>query len=123
MADGFDPNLFYVYAVAADGVSAEQLETSVLAQIDRLIKEGVSEEELQKVKNQKLMEFYRGIQTINGKANNIGTYEMFFGDYRKLYEAPRLFEQVTPADIQRVAATYFTKRNRTVGYLLPETGE
>lgn len=123
MADGFDPNLFYIYAVAADGVSAGALETEVQAQIDRLIKAGVSEEELQKVKNQKLMEFYRGLQTINGKANNLGTYEVFFGDYRKLYEAPRLFEKVTPADIQRVAATYFTKRNGTVGYLLPETKE
>ncbi len=80
----------------------------------------VSDRELQKVKNQKLMEFYRTIETINGKANSIGTYEVFFGDYRKLYDAPKLYKKVTPADIKRVAARYFTERNRTVGYLLPE---
>jgi hypothetical protein len=40
-------------------------------------KEGISETELQK-KNQKLMEFYDQVETINGKSNNIGTYEVFF---------------------------------------------
>ncbi len=121
--EGFDPNLFYIYAIAGDGVSAPELEKAILAQLDKVIKEGVTDTELQKVKNQKLMEFYRTMETINGKANSLGTYEVFFGDYRKLYEAPKLYEKVTPADIQRVAAKYFTERNRTVGYLLPEKGK
>jgi zinc protease len=120
MGDGFDPNLFYIYGIAGEGVSAQTLEKAIEAQLDDLIKNGVSDRELQKVKNQKLMEFYRTIETINGKANSLGTYEVFFGDYRKLYEAPKRYEKVTPADIQRVASQYFTERNRTVGYLLPE---
>ena len=60
------------------------------------------------------------MQTINGKANSLGTYEVFFGDYRRLYDAPKLYEKVSSEDIKRVAAKYFTARNRTVGYLLPE---
>ncbi len=120
MGDGFDPNLFYIYGVAGNGVSAQELEKAIEAQIDDLIQNEVSDRELQKVKNQKLMEFYRTIETINGKANSLGTYEVFFGDYRKLYDAPKLYEKVTPADIKRVAAKYFTERNRTVGYLLPD---
>ncbi|TDB60373.1 M16 family metallopeptidase [Arundinibacter roseus] len=123
MAEGFDPNLFNIYAIAGEGVSAETLEKAVLAQLDQLIAMEVPEKELQKVKNQKLMEFYHTMETINGKANSIGTYDVFFGDYRRLYEAPKLYEKVTPADIKRVAAKYFTARNRTVGYLLPEKGE
>ncbi len=123
MGDGFDPNLFYVYGVAGKGVSAQELEKAIVAQIDALIQNEVSDRELQKVKNQKLMEFYRTIETINGKANSIGTYEVFFGDYRKLYDAPKLYEKVTPADIKRVAAKYFTERNLTVGYLLPEKSQ
>jgi zinc protease len=120
MGEGFDPNLFYIYGIAGDGVSAEALEKAILAQIDELIQKGVDERELQKVKNQKLMEFYRTMQTINGKANSLGTYEVFFGDYRRLYDAPKLYEKVSSEDIKRVAAKYFTARNRTVGYLLPE---
>ncbi|WP_345242225.1 pitrilysin family protein [Nibrella saemangeumensis] len=120
MADGFDPNLFYVYGVAANNITAEKLEQSILAQIDRVSKDGITDAELQKLKNQKLMEFYRTMETINGKANSLGTYELFFGDYKKLYEAPSLYEKVTKEDIRRVAAKYLTGRNRTVGYLLPE---
>jgi predicted Zn-dependent peptidase len=118
--ESFDPNLFSIYAIAASGVSAPQLERSVLNQIDKVINEGITDVELQKLKNQKLMEFYRVMETINGKANSLGTYDLFFGDYKKLYEAPALYEKVTKADVQRVAKTYLTARNRTVGYLLPE---
>ena len=118
--ESFDPSLFTIYAIAASNVSAEQLERSVLNQIDKVVASGITDTELQKVKNQKLMEFYRTMETINGKANSLGTYELFFGDYKKLYEAPALYEKVTKEDVQRVAAAYLTARNRTVGYLLPE---
>lgn len=120
MGEGFDPNLFNIYAVAGDSVSAPTLEKSILAQIDMIVKSGVTDSELQKVKNQKLMEFYRSMETINGKANSMGTYDVFFGDFRKMFDAPKLYEKVTVDDIKRVAAKYFTERNRTVGYLLPE---
>jgi len=119
-AEGFDPNLFYIYAVGGSGITAEHLEKSILTQIDKVINDGITDAELQKLKNQKLMEFYRTMETINGKANSLGTYEVLFGDYKKLYEAPALYEKVTKDDIQRVAKTYLTARNRTVGYLLPE---
>lgn len=119
--ESFDPELFSVYAIAAKGVSAERLEKAIESQINKVINEGVTDTELQKLKNQKLMEFYRTMESINGKANSLGTYELFFGDYKKLYEAPALYEKVTKADIQRVAKMYLTQRNRTVGYLLPET--
>jgi len=120
MSEDFDPGLFNVYAIAGDSISANDLEKSILEQIDSVIKNGVTANELQKVKNQKLMEFYRSMETINGKANSMGTYEVFFGDFKKMYDAPKLYEKVTIEDIKRVAAKYFTERNRTVGYLLPE---
>ncbi|WP_138477429.1 M16 family metallopeptidase [Dyadobacter bucti] len=120
LGEGFDPNIFTIFAVAADNISAEALEKSISGQLEMIIKDGVTEEELQKVKNQKLMEFYRTLETINGKANSIGTYDVFFGDYRKMFEAPELYQKVTTADIKRVAAAYFTDRNKTTGFLLPE---
>ncbi len=121
----FDPTLFYFYAVCSHGVSAEELEQGMLQVVDRIVEEGVTERELQKAKNMRLMELYRNMETLKDKANSLGTYELFFGDYRKLFEAPAAFEQVTAADVQRVAAKYLTANNRTVGYLLPpeEEGE
>ncbi|QRR03774.1 M16 family metallopeptidase [Dyadobacter sandarakinus] len=117
---GFDPGLFVVYGIAGDSITAPGLEKAITAQIDLVAKSGVTENELQKVKNQKLMEFYHTLETINGKANSLGTYDVFFGDYRRMFEAPELYRKVTLDDIRRVAAQYFTERNRTVGYLLPD---
>jgi len=69
------------------------------------------------------MEFYGQVETINGKSNNIGTYEVFFGDYRKMFDAPAAFNKVTAADIQKVVTKYFSKANRTVGILKSNTEE
>ena len=60
------------------------------------------------------------METINGKANTIGTYELFFGDYKKLFSAPEDYNKVTREDIQQVAQKYFTQENRTVGILNAE---
>ncbi|AFH47955.1 Putative Zn-dependent peptidase [Ignavibacterium album JCM 16511] len=118
--NAFDPTLFYFYGICNDGVRESQLEKAILEEVDKVINEGVSEAELQKVKNQKLMQFYRTTETINGISNTIGTYELFFGDYKKLFTAPDDYKKVTVSDIQKVAAKYFTKQNRTVGILNTE---
>ncbi|PHY61800.1 M16 family metallopeptidase [Shewanella xiamenensis] len=112
-----DPNLFYVMGVATPEVKASTLERALIEQIDAIATHGVSQQELDKVKNIKLMDFYRAMETINGKANTIGTYEMYFGSYDKLFNAPEAYNKVTPADIQRVAQTYLRKSNRTVAVL------
>jgi zinc protease len=115
--DSFDPNLFNLYAIANKNVKATDLEEAIYVEIEKIKKEGISETELQKIKNQKLMEFYNQVETINGKSNNIGTYEVFFGDYRKMFDAPANYNKVTTAEVQKVANKYFSKSNRTVGIL------
>ena len=115
--DSFDPNLFNFYAVANRDVNETDLENAIYAEIEKIKTNGISETELQKIKNQKLMEFYSQVETINGKSNNIGTYEVFFGDYKKMFNAPANYNKITVADVQNVAKKYFVKSNRTVGIL------
>jgi predicted Zn-dependent peptidase len=115
--DSFDPNLFNFYAVANKNVNETDLENAIYAEIEKIKTNGISETELQKIKNQKLMEFYSQVETIDGKSNNIGTYEVFFGDYKKMFNAPANYNKITVADVQNVAKKYFTKSNRTVGIL------
>lgn len=115
--DSFDPGLFNVYAVANKEVNEVDLENAIYTEIEKIKQDGITDTELQKIKNQKLMEFYDQVETIDGKSNNIGTYEVFFGDYRKMFDAPANYNKITIADVQRVAKTYFTKSNRTVGVL------
>lgn len=119
--DTLDPALFNIYAVANQDVKESDLEQAVYAEIEKIKNEGITEKELQKIKNQKLMEFYNQVETINGKSNNIGTYEVFFGDYKKMFDAPANYNKVTTADVQRVAKKYLIKSNRTVGVLKTNT--
>jgi zinc protease len=113
----FDPIIMLIYAIANQNVKAEDLEKAILDEIDKVVKDGVTDEELRKVKNQKLMSFYRTMETINGKANTIGNYELFFGNYKKLFTTPEDYAKVTKEDIQQVAQKYFTEENRTVGIM------
>lgn len=115
--ESFDPTIFGFYAVTNKGVNEADLEKGIYEEIEKIKKDGINERELQKVKNQKLIEFYGQVETINGKSNNIGTYEVFFGDYKKMFEAPALYNKVTTDDIKRVANKYFIKSCRTVGIL------
>jgi predicted Zn-dependent peptidase len=115
--DGFDPGLLYLYAVAAAKVEPARLEKAMLVEVERIIAKGVTADELQKVKNQKLVGIYRNQETINGKAQQLGNYEVFFGDYKKMFDAPEQYRKLTVADIQRVAAKYLTKSQRTIGVL------
>jgi predicted Zn-dependent peptidase len=115
--EAFDTTLHYIAAVANKGVKVEDLEKAVYEEVENIKKDGITEKELQKVKNQKLMAFYDQVETLNGKSNNIGTYEVYFGDYRRMFNAPEEYARVSAEDVKRVANQYFKKSNRTVGVL------
>ena len=112
-----DPTLYYIYAICAGDVPPDTLENAIHKEIAKIISDGVTEPELQKAKNKQLVDFYRGMETLKGKADKLGTYEIFFGSYTELFNAPKAFEKVTKEDIQSVAKKYLIKSNRTVGVL------
>jgi predicted Zn-dependent peptidase len=116
-SESINPNLFYFYAIAAPNVDINLLEKGLITQINEVMKNGVTDQELQKVKNRQLLNFYREMSTINGKANTLGSYEFYFGDYNALFELPNSLDKVSKDDVQRVANLYLRKANRTVGIL------
>ena len=116
----FDPSLFTLTAQPKAGVDPAAVEKAIYEELDRVKTDAVTDEELEKAKNILLSGFYRNIKTISGRSNAIGTYEVFFGDYRKLFTAADDFAKVTKADVQRVARQYFAANNRTVATLVPE---
>ncbi|MGE5199834.1 MAG: M16 family metallopeptidase [Rhodospirillaceae bacterium] len=116
----FDPSIFMISAQPKAGVDPLAVEKAIYEELDRVKADAVTDEELEKAKNILLSGFYGDIKTISGRSNAIGTYEVFFGDYRKLFTAADDFAKVTKADVQRVAKQYFTEDNRTVATLVPE---
>lgn len=116
-AQSFDPDLFSIAVVAHEGKSPALLEKTIDQELENLKKNGVTARELEKAKNKNLVDFYRSIETINGKAQILGNFEVFHGSYQAAFQYPDRIRQVTRADIKRVLNGYFIKSNRTVGVL------
>jgi zinc protease len=120
---GFDPTIVVITAQPKEGVAPEKCEAAIYEELDLVKKDLVSDQELEKARNIRLAEFYRQMRTISGRANTIGTYDVFHGDYRKLFDAVKNYNAVTKDDLQRVARKYFGPNNRTVATLVPENPE
>jgi zinc protease len=115
-----DPGLFIFSMTPRSGVDVAKTEAVLFEEIEKLRTVKVTDDELLKAKNQMLSAHYRSLKTIAGRANLLGTYEVFRGDYNKLYTTEQDINQVTAADIERVANKYFVAANRTVATLIPE---
>jgi zinc protease len=89
------------------------------AELVRVASEGVTEAELRRAKNLTSAAFWKKFATIDGKAELLGVYEVFHGDWQKLFDAPAAFDRVSRTDVQSAAKDVLDRRRRTVGVLLP----
>jgi zinc protease len=117
---GFDPGLAWVYAVVPPGGDVARTEKLIDEEIARLAQDGPTAIEITKARNQALVGFWHGLETISGKAQALGQYEVFHGDYRKLFSVPSEYESITADEVKTAAATVLRRENRTVGVLEPK---
>ncbi len=117
-----DPTLLEIFVQPKESVPVEKVEAVLYQELDRIQTEPVPDVEMRKAKNALLATFYRQLKTVDGKAHALGNYEIFLGDYHKLFGAGAEYEKVTPAEVKRVALKYLGAKNRTVGVLVPEKG-
>jgi zinc protease len=115
--DGFDPGLAYFALTLAPDADIAAAETRLREELERIASVGVSSAELAKARNLRLAEFWRGLQTINGKASALGNFEVFTGDYENLFAVPKQLSDATAAQLQEVAGKVFRDDNMTVGIL------
>ncbi|HEX3203571.1 MAG TPA: pitrilysin family protein [Nitrospiraceae bacterium] len=114
-------NLFVLSATPLAPHSAAELETAILAELERLKKEPVSAKELERIINNLDADMVRALRSNSGLASQLALYQTVAGDWRYVLKARDKIAAVTPADIQRVATQYFTKANRTVATLVKRT--
>jgi zinc protease len=119
---GFDPGLAWVYAVVPPGGDVAKVEKLIDEEIARMTREGPTPAEIAKARNQALASFWHGLETISGKAQALGTFEVFEGDYRRMFDAPAEYEGITADDLKQAAAKVLRADNRTVGVLVPKAG-
>ena len=115
--EGFDPGLAYFYLTLPPGSDAAIVEQRMLEELQRVIDEGVTEAELAKARNIVLVDFWRELATIDGKASALGNYEVFLGDYESLFALPDEIDAITNEDIREMASKVFRIENMTVGVL------
>jgi len=119
----FDPGLLTLYVEGVTGAKRSDIEKNVDDQLALLLKGGVSDEELQMVKNRLQLNFFQTLETINGKAQALGDFAVFYDDYRQLFAYPDRVAKISAADILRVARQYLVPARRTVGWLVPASKE
>ncbi len=117
---GIDPELFVIYAQARPGKTVADIEKRIDAVVARLAAEPVPDVELATAKRQLRADFVKGLKTAGGKANQLGFYEVVFGDYQALLRVSAEWEAVTADDVRRVVATYLLPSRRTVVVLEPQ---
>ena len=112
------PNLFILTANPLVPHTVTEVETAIYEELERLKREPVSPKELEKVINNLDAALVRALRSNSGLASQLAFYQTVAGDWRYILKGRDKMAAVTAADIQRVAAQYFTKTNRTVGALV-----
>jgi predicted Zn-dependent peptidase len=115
-----DPNLFYAVSIVQAGQSLQTVEREMLAQFDSLKTDDVSAHELERAKNQFMRDYIIGRETDEQKAIHLAHAAVIHNDIRTADSEIDIFLRLQTSDIQRVARTYFTEKNRTVLYIVPK---
>jgi len=113
-----DPGLFIIGAT----LPAENIERTIEAiweEVNRLRTEGVTAEELHRVKVNIESDLIYGRQTVQGQAGKIGFYEVTAGDVQFEKEYMRRIALLQNEDIQKVFRKYFKSHLLGISILAP----
>jgi zinc protease len=119
------PSEMYIQVVHKPEVAPEKVESALDAEIDRIKKEGISPEEIVRVKNQYRLgrfigaadEERRNLQTALGRAMDLAEFTLFDGDPSLVNTELDRYMEVTSSQIQDVARKYLVAGNRSVLYI------
>jgi len=111
--------LFTLSATPAPGVSPEDLEAALIAELEALRDNPVDEQEFARAQKQVRAGFLYSLESALSQAVMLGSTALTQG-VEHFDRALEKLEAVTPADVQRVARTYLEPRRRTVAWFLPQ---
>jgi predicted Zn-dependent peptidase len=111
------PHLFAFYAVPLPGHTTQEMANAIHVEIDKIKKEDISDDELKMIKTRSKANLIRGLADNEGLATQLATYQTRYGDWRELFRSVDRIDQVSKADIRRVANQIFVDTNRTIGVI------
>ena len=92
---------------------------ALITELDRLKTEPITAHELQRTKNQFARDYIMGRESNQQKAGQLSHAVVIHNDVRTADGEFDIFQNITVADVQRVAKTYFRPENRLVITLMP----
>jgi len=116
-----DAGLAFALALPNMGVELSDLEAAMDLEIERVQNELISDEELQKLKNQYEVNNVNANATLESRAYNLAINYTFHNDANLINTEINKYLEVSKEDILRVAKEYFRKDNRVVLYYLPKS--
>jgi zinc protease len=117
-----DPNLFYSVAIVQPGKTPAEAERALIEEFEKLKREPVLATELQRAKNQFARDYIVGRESNQEKALHLAHAAVIHNDITTADGEFDIFMNVSTADVQRVAKTYFNETNRVVLHILPKGG-
>jgi predicted Zn-dependent peptidase len=111
------PNLFAFVAVPLPGHTNAEMADAIHAELDRLKKEDISDDELKMIRTRAKANLLRQLDDNEGLASQLAFYQTRYGDWRELFHQVENLDKVSKADIRRVANQTFVPTNRTVGII------
>jgi len=115
-----DPNLFYAVAIVQRGRSPEDVTKALIAELDRMRNEPITAAELQQAKNQFARDYILSRESNRDKAQQLAHAAVIHNDITTADGEFDVFQNMTAAEVQRVAQKYFTPDNRLVITLMPK---
>lgn len=116
-----DLGLLVFRAVLASGKPLANAKKSLSDQIEKVLRNGVTEAELAKAKNRLLTSKLLERETANGKANALGEAAVVYGDAERVNTDLAMVEAVTTAQVKEVLNKYITGKRKVVIEYLPES--
>jgi zinc protease len=105
--------MLHLGAQPRGGVDPAQVEKAIHEIVEDVRKNGITERELEKTRNQQMADLVRGLKTNNGIAQQLGYFETV-GTYRDFFAYAKSLESVTAADVKRCADQYLRPAGRNV---------
>jgi zinc protease len=97
---------FQVTATARPGKTLEELESAINAEIEKIKKEGPTQDEVDRSYNATEAAFIFSVQTVAGKNDQLNQYATFVGKPAYFQQDLARYRRVTPEDVKRAANTY-----------------
>ncbi|HXP63920.1 MAG TPA: pitrilysin family protein [Steroidobacteraceae bacterium] len=115
-----DLSLHTLFAALAPATTHEQVEKALLAELNKIKTSGVTAAEVATVKQQYIAEDAYKRDGTAAVASELSEW-IGIGDWTLYVTFPQKVQQVTPADVQRVAKQYFGADESTTGWFVPVT--